>query len=308
VLRAWERRYGIVAPARTASGYRVYDDAAIARIQSMRRLVDDGWSPSAAAAAVIDGTAPVRQATAANGNGGASLGSSIVDLREAFVDAAGALDADGIEVLLDEMFSRGSFERMADEHLMPAVVALGDAWASGRIDVAAEHLASHAVLRRLAAAFQAAGRPNTESGAILVGLPPGSRHELGGLAFAVAARRAGLPILYLGPDLPIDDWVATTERVGARAGVIGSVTPGDRPAAQRVASALLAAQPGLLIAFGGKHPPGQSVEAAMASGGSAPVGLPLRLPADLSAAVDALRRELERPRPINRARSRGSGG
>jgi MerR family transcriptional regulator, light-induced transcriptional regulator len=42
---------------------------------------------------------------------------------------------------------------------------------------------------------------------VLVGLPPGSRHELGALAFATAARRAGLAVLYLGRDLRIDDWV-----------------------------------------------------------------------------------------------------
>ena len=58
VLRAWERRYGVVAPTRTAGGYRVYDEAALARLRSMRRLVDDGWSPSAAAAAIIAGTNP----------------------------------------------------------------------------------------------------------------------------------------------------------------------------------------------------------------------------------------------------------
>jgi hypothetical protein len=193
---------------------------------------------------------------------------------------------------------------------MPAVVALGDAWAAGRIDVAAEHLASHAVLRRLAAAYQAAGRPNTEKGSILVGLPPGSRHELGGLAFAVAARRAGLPILYLGPDLPIEDWVATAERVGARAAVIGSVTPGDRPAAQRVASALLAAHPGLLIAFGGKHPPSQSGDSATTHGEATPAGPPVlvRLPERLTAAVDAIRHELERHHHVRRAGRPESGG
>ena len=52
VLRAWERRYGIVSPERTPSGYRLYDDAAIARVRAMRRLVDSGMSPSAAA--VVD--------------------------------------------------------------------------------------------------------------------------------------------------------------------------------------------------------------------------------------------------------------
>ena len=58
VLRAWERRYGVVAPTRTAGGYRVYDEAALGRLRSMRRLIDDGWSPSAAAAAIIAGTDP----------------------------------------------------------------------------------------------------------------------------------------------------------------------------------------------------------------------------------------------------------
>ncbi len=50
LLRAWERRYGVVAPTRTASRYRLYDDAAIARLRAMRQLIDDGWAPSTAAA------------------------------------------------------------------------------------------------------------------------------------------------------------------------------------------------------------------------------------------------------------------
>lgn len=287
VLRAWERRYGIVVPARTASGYRLYDEAAIARVEAMRRLVDAGWSPSAAAAAITSGTAPSDVEGVGPAVAEGPAGSAVDDLRERFVEAAANLDSDGLETTLDEMFARGSFERIADEHLLPAVVALGDAWADGRIDVAAEHLASHAVLRRLAAAYQASGRPVSESGAVLVGLPPGSRHELGGLAFAVAARRAGLPVLYLGPDLPVDDWVATAERVAARAAVIGSVTAADRGPAQLVAAALIAARPDLLIAFGGRHPP---FERDVPRATARP---PLRLPAGLNEAVRALSRALD---------------
>jgi methanogenic corrinoid protein MtbC1 len=185
------------------------------------------------------------------------------------------------------MFARGSFERVADEHLLPAVVALGDAWADGRIDVAAEHLASLAVLRRLAASYQAAGRLVGETGAVIVGLPPGSRHELGGLAFAVAARRAGLPVLYLGPDLPIEDWVATAKRVAARAAVIGSVTAADRGPARRVADALRAARPAILIAYGGRQAP---VEASLEeSNDRASTARPaIRLPDNVIDAVRAL--------------------
>ena len=39
-IRAWERRYAIVTPARTAAGYRLYDEAAIERLAAMRTLVE----------------------------------------------------------------------------------------------------------------------------------------------------------------------------------------------------------------------------------------------------------------------------
>ena len=57
-LRAWERRYGVVVPHRNESGYRLYDEQALAAVSTMRRLVDDGWSPAEAADAVRRGTVP----------------------------------------------------------------------------------------------------------------------------------------------------------------------------------------------------------------------------------------------------------
>ena len=64
VLRAWERRYGVVTPERTPGGYRVYDEAALRRLRAMRRLIHDGWSASAAAAA-MRGTEPAAGASPA---------------------------------------------------------------------------------------------------------------------------------------------------------------------------------------------------------------------------------------------------
>ena len=236
LLRAWERRYQVVSPVRTAGGYRLYDEPALERLRAMRRLVDAGWSPSVAAAAILNGevatTSDERDDAKPAGAGanrppsGAGDGRPEDVLIERFVDGAIRLDGPALEATLDGMFATGSFEAVADALLLPALVAIGDAWADGRLGVAGEHAASHAMLRRLSAAFQAAGRPTPTRGAILVGLPPGGRHELAALAFSVAARRAGLPILYLGPDLPVDDWVATAPRTHARAAVIASPTSG----------------------------------------------------------------------------------
>jgi methanogenic corrinoid protein MtbC1 len=280
LLRAWERRYGIVSPERTGGGYRLYDDAALDRIRAMRRLVADGWAPSVAAAAVLRGEVPAPAVDAAPSEAAAApTPAEAASLVETFVDAAAALDAPSVEAALDRMFAAGSFEVVADQILLPALGALGDAWAAGRIGVAHEHAASHAILRRLAAAFQAAGRPSATTGAAVVGLPPGCRHELAALAFAVAARRAGLPVLYLGPDLPVEDWAAAVGNVAARAAVIGAPTRADVAGASRVATAVRDADPGIVVAFGGRA----AADAAEADGPDAVV-----LPDGLGAAVDVL--------------------
>ena len=108
------------------------------------------------------------------------------------------------------MLASGSFESVVDDLLLPAAAALGDAWASGRLSVGGEHAASAAMARRLGAAFQAAGAPGKVS--VVVGLPPGSRHELGALAFAAALRRRGVGVLYLGPDVTVDGWIDAVTR------------------------------------------------------------------------------------------------
>ena len=46
-LRMWERRYEVVVPGRSPSGYRVYDEAAVRRLSAMRALVEAGWVAAA---------------------------------------------------------------------------------------------------------------------------------------------------------------------------------------------------------------------------------------------------------------------
>jgi MerR family transcriptional regulator, light-induced transcriptional regulator len=243
LIRAWERRYGVVKPARTVAGYRLYDDAAIEVLRAMRGLVDSGWSPSEAARAIGAGevTVPVSPRPTHAELVHAGAGDAAADRRAAvvtrFVAAAEASSPLELEGILDEIIGSASFEAMVDDLLLPAVAGLGDAWAEGRISVAAEHAASAAVVRRLSMAFEAAGvatRP-----AVVVGLPPGARHELGALAFAVALRRRRIGVLYLGQDVTVDGWLDVMGRTGARAAVLGVVMRTDRESAGVVVERLL---------------------------------------------------------------------
>lgn len=252
-LRAWERRYGVIAPARTAAGYRIYDDESIAALSAMRKLVDSGWKPAEAAQAVRQGTSagglpasPVPP-PATKRDGSQADATTYMEL---FLTSAAHMDSDGIERSLDRGFAIGSFEHVVDSWLFPTLEALGEGWARGEIDVAGEHSASHAVHRRLSALFDAAGT-TSRGPSVVVGLPPGSQHELGALAFATALRRRGLDVLYLGANVPETSWDAAVTTRSARAAVLSVVTPGDRPGAITTAKRLLANHPALLVASGG---------------------------------------------------------
>jgi methanogenic corrinoid protein MtbC1 len=293
VLRAWERRYGVVEPQRTSSGYRVYDEEDVARLRAMRKLVEDGWGPGAAAASIRVSTREEIAALASSVRAAAAVESGAGGLVERFVAAAATLNPARVEALLDEMLARGSFESVWDRLLDPALDAIGEAWATGQVDVAAEHAASHAVLRRLAAAFQAAGHPPAGRGAVVVGLPPQVRHELGALAFATAARRAGMPVLYLGPDVPVPDWVEAVTRSDAVAAVIGAVMTEDVEAAVRVAEAVRESHPSSLVAFGGPAAPAALERLAPNPDDRAGA---LALPQALPDAVEALRAALREAR------------
>nr|WP_300144988.1 MerR family transcriptional regulator [Propionicimonas sp.] len=234
-LRAWERRYGLVAPHRTAAGYRLYDEAALERIRLMHSLVRAGWSPREAA---VESARRGQDEAGPHGE------------RE-LVAAAAALDGDAAARVLDAQFARGSFETVVDEWLMPAMTVLGRAWASGEVSVAGEHLVSNLVMRRLAAAYEAAGQP-ASGRTVLVGAPPGVDHELGLLAFATAARRAGIATVYLGSQLPAEAWRDAAGKVGAHAAVSSLYRRKDAARLRPVVAAL-ADLPSLELWVGGRH-------------------------------------------------------
>ena len=234
-IRAWERRYGVVQPTRTAGGYRLYDDASIARLLAMRRLIDvEGWRPSQAADQVLAAGPDVAGLGRAVDPQGAdpaidgdptSPGRADAAIAD-FVRAARGLDVPAMDRLLDEAFASQRFESAMETVVFPALRAVGEAWAVGDIDVAGEHVASETIERRLARQFDAARRDD-RAPSVVIGLPPGAHHEIGAFAFAVAARRIGIDVLYVGADVPLESWVRTAGQTGVRVAVQAVVTPAD---------------------------------------------------------------------------------
>lgn len=269
-LRAWERRYAVLAPTRTPGGYRVYDDDTIARVQEMARLVGQGVAPAQAAD-------EVRRRV------GAPASRVVFADDEDLVQAAATLDAAAVGRILDERFSSpAGLDAVLDGWLMPALARVGRAWGNGQVSVAGEHLVAHAVNRRLSAAYESAGRGG--GAAVVIGAPPGVHHELGLLAFGVLARRAGVTTVYLGADVPLDAWSPAIAAASATAAVTVAPRRGDAARARAVQDRLAADHPAVPLWLGGRYqhlvaPPSRQLghqlgEAARTLAASLPVGRP----------------------------------
>ena len=248
-LRAWEQRYDIVHPARTEAGYRIYSDADLATLTAMTRLVETGIQPAQAAEQIRHRpraltVQPHRPDEAPPG----------LPSPHALIAASRTYDVEALENILDTAFSQAGFEYVIDHWLTTAMTDVGEAWARGDLDISHEHVISAAVMRRLSAAFDAAGHAPLGMH-ILTGLAPGATHEIATLAFATMLRRAGLQVTYLGPDLPAASWVEAARTTRPDAVVIAAPRKADTPAATHVTQALHQATPQTPLYIGGPDTP-----------------------------------------------------
>lgn len=194
-LRAWERRYGLVAPGRTESGYRLYSDEDIAMLSRIKALVDDGLTIGEAIARVGRLGAPVD---------GDLAGALVHDARFRLVEALLAYDRRAAVEAYDEVSGLPP-ERRVEEVLLPVMCDVGDLWERGETGVCEEHFASAFVREKLAGILAdldtgAARGPE----AVCAGLP-GEKHEFGLMAVAVQLAIRGWRVVYLGSEVPLDE-------------------------------------------------------------------------------------------------------
>lgn len=208
-LRKWEQRYQILQPTRTAGGQRRYSERDVARVEWLRERLHEGYRIGEAA--TLLGTADVEPARSPVGHLRAIL---------AAVDVG---DLEQVGVRLDQAFALVNVDEMLSAVLCPLLQEIGDRWATGAMTVADEHLVSEAVRSRLGHLLADAG--GGVHGVAVLTCAPGERHELGLMMAAIALRRDGWKIVYLGADTPFRDAAALAERVGARIVCVSVAAP-----------------------------------------------------------------------------------
>lgn len=211
-LRAWERRYTLVEPKRTPSGYRLYSDRDIALLRWVRRQMNDGLTISRVVAmleTMRESAEPVwidldDEVALPSGDQPISPNHFVTPLVSALI----SLDADRADEIIEQAFAMYTMPTVYVELLTPTLVEIGEMWHRGEVSISIEHYATTYLRGRLLSILQAyPHRP--EMPMILVGCAPTERHEVGALIFAVMLRQQGFNAVYLGQDVPIDDIIST---------------------------------------------------------------------------------------------------
>ena len=196
LLRAWERRYDLLRPQRSAGGLRLYSSGDLDRVRAMQRHMHEGLAAREAAALVGHASAeaaPLRPGTPPfdPARARAELG-----------DALEAFDEPAAQAILDGLLAVATLGALLSEVVMPYLHDVGDRWQRGELSIAQEHFATNVLRGRLLGLARGWGRGDGPRA--LLACPEGERHDLGLIAFGLALRERGWRIDYLGPDTPVE--------------------------------------------------------------------------------------------------------
>jgi DNA-binding transcriptional MerR regulator len=213
LLRAWERRYGILRPSRTEGRYRLYSESDVDRVLLMKGYTEAGMSASDAArlTANLPGSSPIGPGSVIDARRSA--------LRQALLD----LDDAGANAAFDALLADLSIETVLSDVVLPILREVGEGWVAGDLDISQEHFASSILRGRLLGLARGWGAPLPRT--VLLACAPGELHDIGLICFGIAAWRRGFAVTFLGQDTPVASVTRAAEAIDPTVVVVLGLIP-----------------------------------------------------------------------------------
>lgn len=258
-LRAWERRYGVPSPQRSAGGHRLYSQRDIDIVKWMLARQEEGLTISKAVklwkrleAEERDPLKVPEYSSVAVSllqlGGGSTDRGPLNELTEAWINACLEFNERGAEQVISQALGAYSPEVVCLLLLQPALNRLGVGWYEGTVTVQQEHFASELASRRLKALIQGSPQPN-RAGRILACAPDGEEHTFSLLLLSFLLRRRGWDVVFLGASVPLQEMAETL--ASTRANLVVSAAHQLHTAASLMELAQMLAEKGIPIAYGG---------------------------------------------------------
>jgi DNA-binding transcriptional MerR regulator/methylmalonyl-CoA mutase cobalamin-binding subunit len=197
-IRIWEQRYNFLKPSRTATNIRTYSNDELKTLLTVALLNKHGYKISK-----IDTMLPEhRHAEVLNLPIQEAQDELLVnELINCMID----LDSTKFEIILNECIQKVGIEAAIRTIVFTFLEKIGILWQTGRINPAHEHIVSNIIRQKLVAAIESLPMAKVERPLILLLLPEDEHHELGLLFVSYLLKQRGIPVIYLGANVPLKD-------------------------------------------------------------------------------------------------------
>jgi DNA-binding transcriptional MerR regulator/methylmalonyl-CoA mutase cobalamin-binding subunit len=207
-LRAWERRYGLLKPSRTAKGHRLYSGEDIDLVKEIVKLLKSNHTISEAIRIIKN---PELNAIASS-----EVEGHWAVYQQRMLKSIESFNEQNLDSTYNEALSIYPIDMVTREVIIPVLRVLGERWQERDAGIAEEHFFSAFLRNKLGARLHHESH-RSRGNKILVACLPGEFHELGILLFCIAAIGHGYQILYLGTNLPPSQLSKVVERTDVSA-------------------------------------------------------------------------------------------
>jgi MerR family transcriptional regulator, light-induced transcriptional regulator len=198
-LRAWERRYKMIAPVRNDSGHRLYTEEHVRLLKILLKKINQGFTISQAVAMIdkkplyieADTEQPIYEL-------------QIVRLTEELLEAFVKFDELKAQEVINTLFAVFTIEKVIFDVFSTVLVNMGKLWESGKANSGHIHFASMLIRSRIDAIYHNYSANKLRPKAVTF-CSPGEWHDIGLLIFSLFLRRQGLDVINLGANIIVDD-------------------------------------------------------------------------------------------------------
>lgn len=199
-IRIWEKRHNLIAPSRTDTNIRFYDDDDLKKIINVSLLNNNGIKISRIAdMSAAEMNKKVLEICAIQNDAIIHIDQLVL----AMID----MDEEAFEKILNNLILRYGFEKTVTEIVYPFLEKIGVLWQTQNITPAHEHFISNLMRQKIIVAIDALPLPSRASKKILLFLPENEMHEIGLLFYHYITRKAGYRTYYFGQCVPHVDLV-----------------------------------------------------------------------------------------------------
>jgi DNA-binding transcriptional MerR regulator/methanogenic corrinoid protein MtbC1 len=207
LIRTWEKRYGAIEPQRSPTNRRLYSESDLEKLILLKRATTMGLAISTVAQLSIKELYELVDKR--------DINEVIYDVNlkkddiseyhlNNCINAIKYYDYAGLESSLLNASSSLGQQLLIEKVIFPLLDRTGDFWMNGEFHIAQEHMVS-TIVRSILGSMLVSGKINVGGPTLLVTTPNRQIHELGALMAAVTAMSIGWKVIYLGPNLPVEE-------------------------------------------------------------------------------------------------------